>query len=398
MKKIALAVLSLSLLVSGCSMGSNKDEKTVEKSGKAKEQAVISKYSISDEYYKTTFPFDPGSARGLVGQSLNNRLDIDEFETGLMRIAKESFSTKDYFFKGGDFLDTQMIQMLVKRKRTDAEQKELEDKLKKDAVKFPNIGLNPTLGEGSESLEVKNTKNPMYISNILEHDYYLQNGDKGTQPDGVVVGLAMNSVHYYEEEHGYPREAKIEQEKMLAEGKKMAQEILKVMQQKKPEIKNIPVTFAIYRQGPQSSLVPGNFVSYAKVEKGSETVEDWKPINEKYYLFPSEQAKADNKREDLARVSNFKSKLSEYFQGDYTAIIGTGMYRDDELKEMKLDIPVQFNGKAEVIGFTQYVAGLVMEYFPNYMKVQVTIKSVERPEAIIIREAKQDEPLVKILD
>ncbi|OJD61224.1 CamS family sex pheromone protein [Bacillus sp. NH11B] len=398
MKKIALAVLSLSLLVSGCSMGSNKDEKTVEKSGKAKEQAVISKYSISDEYYKTTFPFDPGSARGLVGQSLNNRLDIDEFETGLMRIAKESFSTKDYFFKGGDVLDTQTIQMLVKRKRTDAQQKELEDKLKKDAVKFPNIGLNPALGEGSESLEVKNTKNPMYISNILEHDYYLQNGDKGTEPDGVVVGLAMNSVHYYEEEHGYPREAKIEQEKMLAEGKKMAQEILKVMQQKRPGIKDVPVTFAIYRQGPQSSLVPGNFVSYAKVEKGSETVEDWKPINEKYYLFPSEQAKADNKREDLARVSNFKSKLSEYFQGDYTAIIGTGMYRDDELKEMKLDIPVQFNGKAEVIGFTQYVAGLVMEYFPNYMKVQVTIKSVERPEAIIIREAKQDEPLVKILD
>ncbi len=100
----------------------------------------------------------------------------------------------------------------------------------------------------------------------------------------------------------------------------------------------------------------------------------------------------------FARVSNFKAKLSDYFQGDYSAVIGTGMYRDEELKEMKLDIPVQFNGKAEIIGFTQYVAGLVMEYFPNYMRVQVTIKSVERPEAIIIREAKQDEPLVKILD
>lgn len=37
---------------------------------------------------------------------------------------------------------------------------------------------------------------------------------------GIVIGLAMNSVHYYEEEHGYPREAKIEQEKMVAEGKK----------------------------------------------------------------------------------------------------------------------------------------------------------------------------------
>ncbi|EJQ40247.1 MULTISPECIES: CamS family sex pheromone protein [Bacillus cereus group] len=398
MKKIALAVLSLSLLVSGCSMGSNKDEKAVEKSGKAKEQAVIPKYSISDEYYKTTVPFDPGKARGLVVQGLNSRLDIDEFETGLMRIAKESFSTKDYFFKGGKVLDAQTIQMLVKRKRTDAEQKELEDKLKKDAVKFPNIGLNPALSEGSESLEVKNKKNPMYISNILEHDYYVQKGGNDVEPDGIVIGLAMNSIQYYEEEHGYPREAAIPDEKMLAEGKRMAQEILKVMHQKNANTKNVPITFAIYRQGPKSSLVPGNFVSYAKVEKGSETVEDWKAINEKYYLFPSEQAKADNKREDLARVSNFKAKLSEYFQGDYTAVIGTGMYRDDELKEMKLDIPVQFNGKAEVIGFTQYVAGLVMEYFPNYMKVQVTIKSVERPEAIIIREAKQDEPFVKILD
>ncbi|QWH10202.1 CamS family sex pheromone protein [Bacillus mycoides] len=398
MKKIALAVLSLSLLVSGCSMGSNKDEKAVEKSGKAKEQAVVPKYSISDEYYKTTVPFDPGKARGLVVQGLNSRLDIDEFETGLMRIAKESFSTKDYFFRGGKVLDAQNIQMLVKRKRTDAEQKELEDKLKKDAVKFPNIGLNPALSEGSESLEVKNKKNPMYISNILEHDYYVQKGGNDNEPDGIVIGLAMNSIQYYEEEHGYPREAAIPDEKMLAEGKRMAQEILKFMHQKDANTKNVPITFAIYRQGPKSSLVPGNFVSYAKVEKGSETVEDWKPINEKYYLFPSEQAKADNKREDLARVSNFKAKLSEYFQGDYTAVIGTGMYRDDELKEMKLDIPVQFNGKAEVIGFTQYVAGLVMEYFPNYMKVQVTIKSVERPEAIIIREAKQDEPFVKILD
>ncbi|MEK4094693.1 CamS family sex pheromone protein [Bacillus sp. FSL E2-0195] len=398
MKKIALAVLSLSLLVSGCSMGSNKDEKAVEKSGKAKEQAVIPKYSISDEYYKTTVKFDPGEARGLVVQGLNSRLDVDEFETGLMRIAKESFSTKDYFFKGGKVLEAQNIQMLVKRKRTDAEQKELEDKLKKDAVKFPNIGLNPALSEGSESLEVKNKKHPMYISNILEHDYYVQKGENDVERGGIVVGLAMNSVQYYEEEHGYPREAAIPDEKMLAEGKRMAQEILKFMHQNDAATKNVPITFAIYRQSPKSSLVPGNFVSYAKVEKGSETVEDWKPINEKYYLFPSEQAKADNKREDLARVSNFKAKLSEYFQGDYTAVIGTGMYRDDELKEMKLDIPVQFNGKAEVIGFTQYVAGLVMEYFPNYMKVQVTIKSVERPEAIIIREAKQDEPFVKILD
>ena len=35
----------------------------------------------------------------------------------------------------------------------------------------------------------------------------------------MVVGLAMNSVQYFNEEHGYPREAAIPDEKMLAEGK-----------------------------------------------------------------------------------------------------------------------------------------------------------------------------------
>lgn len=130
-EKIALAVLSLGLLVSGCSAGADKDEKVVEKSGKAKEQVIVPNYSISDEYYKTTIPFEGGNARGLVVQGVSNRLDIDEFETGLMRIAKESFSTKDNVLKGGKSLTTQYIQMLVKRKRTDAEQKELEDTLKK---------------------------------------------------------------------------------------------------------------------------------------------------------------------------------------------------------------------------------------------------------------------------
>ncbi|MEN1938432.1 CamS family sex pheromone protein [Paenibacillus sp. 102] len=395
MKKIALAVLSLGLLVSGCSTDTKKEEKVVEKSGKSKEQAIVPKYSISEEYYKTTVPFDPGSARGLVVQGLNSRLDIDEFETGLMRIAKESFSTKDYLFQGGKYLDKDTVQMLVKRKRTDAEQKELEEKLKKDAAKFPNIGLNPALEAGSESLEVRNKKTPMYLSNILEHDYYKRNGDQ-VELGGIVIGLAMNSVHYFLEEHGYPRETEISEQEMLEKAKPMAQEILKVLH-KNADTKNVPVTFAIYRQGPKSTLVPGKFVSYAQVDKGSESIGDWKAINEKYYLFPSGSAKTDV-REDYTTVENFKAKLSDYFKGDYTAVIGRGFYKDDQLQEMKIDIPVQFNGKAEVIGFTQYVAGLVMQYFPNYIKVQVTIKSVERPEAIIIRDAKQDEPFVKILD
>ncbi len=41
MKKIALAVLSLGLLVSGCSAGADKDEKVAEKSGKQKNNQLF---------------------------------------------------------------------------------------------------------------------------------------------------------------------------------------------------------------------------------------------------------------------------------------------------------------------------------------------------------------------
>ncbi|WP_242223911.1 CamS family sex pheromone protein [Bacillus cereus group sp. BfR-BA-01380] len=392
MKKVILAALSLGLLLSGCSMGPKKEEKIVGKSGNSKEKSIISKYSISDDYYKTAVPFEKGSARGLAVQGLNSRLDVDEFETGLMRIAKDSFSTKDYIFQGGKYLDKDTIQALIGRKRSSEAQSNLEKALKK---RLPN-GLNPELPPGEpETLEARNEKSPMYLSQILEQDYLKIKDENQAELGGVVIGLAMNSVHYYAEQHGYPREQKIDDKTLLEEGKKMAQEILPLLR-KKDELKNIPITFAIYRQEAKSSLVPGSFLSYSIVDKGSDKVDDWKALDEKYYLFPSNEAEKDY-RDDATNVKNFNAKIAQYFTGDYTAVVGRGFYKDGQLKELKLEIPVQFSGKAEVIGFTQYVTGAVMD-FPNYIKVQVTIKSVERPEAIIIRDVKQDKPFVQVLE
>ncbi|MCP1122099.1 CamS family sex pheromone protein [Bacillus sp. 3103sda1] len=393
MKKVILAVLSLGLLLSGCSTDLKKEDKVVEKSGDSKDKAILPKYSISDDYYKTAVPFKSGSAHGLAVQGLNSRLDVDEFETGLMRIAKESYDTKDYFYQEGKYLDKDTIQALLGRKRTPEQQANLEKVSKK---KLPN-GLNPELPAGeSETLQAKNEKSPIYLAQILEQDYLKTKSNNEAELSGVVIGLAMNSVNYYTEEHGYPRENKISDEELLKQGKEMAQEILPILKQK-DELKNVPITFAIYRQESKSSLVPGSYLSYTTVDKGSDKVEDWKAIDEKYYLFPSNEADT-NYRDDATIVKNFNAKLATYFDGNYTAVVGRGFYKDGQLKEMKLEIPVQFNGKAEVIGFTQFVAGAVMEYFPNYVKVQVTIKSVERPEAIIIRDVKQDKPFVQILD
>lgn len=392
MKKLTLLIASLWLLLSGCSPGFQKDEKIVKDTSDSKESAVVPKYSISDEYYKTLIPFQKGAARGLVVQGLNSRLDMDEFETGLMRIAQKTFSTKDYLFQEGQYLDKRTAQLLVERKRTDAQQAELEKKLNK---KVPNIGLNPVLEENAAgTAEEKNAKSPIYISNILEHNYLVKKSDNKVELGGVVIGLAMNSVHYFNTEQGYPREQQISVEESLAQGKKMAQTVLELLR-KKDELKNVPIIIAIYRQEAKSSLVPGNLLAYTKVDKGDETADDWESVDEKYYLFPSDEA-SKNYREDAMKVSNFRSDLSEYFPDDFTAVVGRGFYKDGQLQELKISIPVQFNGKAEIIGFTQYVTGLVMEHFPNYIKVEVNIYSVNNPEAVITRDVDQEEPVVHI--
>ncbi|WP_028401205.1 CamS family sex pheromone protein [Ectobacillus panaciterrae] len=402
MKKLAILITSLGLILSGCGPSLQNNEKVVQNSSKSKGSSIVPKYSISDDYYKTIVPFKDGAARGLVVQGLNSRLDVDEFETGLMRIAKDSFSTKDYLFQEGQLLSKTTIQQLVDRKRTDAQQADVEKKQaeanKKVAV--PNIGLNPEYDPNAPgSTENKNAKSPIYLSSILEHDYLVKNSDGKVEVGGVVIGLAMNSVHYFNldaSQGGYPRETDISEGEMLSQGKKMAQAILDVLVKQK-DWKNVPVVFAIYRQQAKSSLVPGNFVTYTKLSSGDTKVSSWKDLDEKYYLFPSAAAKSDY-REDSTKIDNFKSDISQYFQNNFTAVIGRGFYKDKQLQELQIDIPVQFNGEAEIIGFTQYVTGLVMEHFPNYIKVEVNIHSVSKQEAVILRDVNQEKPFVHIFN
>ena len=70
----------------------------------------------------------------------------------------------------------------------------------------------------------------------------------------------------------------------------------------------------------------------------------------------------------------------------------------DQLRKLTIDITIQFYGKAETIGFTQYVTGLVMQHFPDYINVDVSISSVGGIEALIVRKAGESTPFVHIFD
>jgi protein involved in sex pheromone biosynthesis len=384
-----MVLLSLFLLLSGCAPNFKKQEEVVQEKKDSKEKAIIPKYKISDQYYRTILPFEPSEARGMVVYNLNTRNDISEFETGLMRLAQQAFNPDQYLFQEGQALDSKKVGLWLNRKFTN---KQLEEE---NLTESDNIGLNP-LNDEKGDIKEQNTKNPMYLAHILEHNYLIKSEKDTVQLGGVVIGLALNSIHYYQTEpYGPTFEKKIQKDKMEKEGKKIAAEVVRRLRGM-TGLKEVPIMVALFEQESKSSVVPGNFFTYTVVEKGSHNIDNWEKVNENYYLFPSTDAQEDH-RDDVTSFLNFKQDVEEYFP-NFTGVIGKAFYTGDQLQNLNISIPIQFYGRAEAIGFTQYVTGLVMEHFPDYISVQVDISSVNGAEALIVRKAGQAEPFVHIYD
>lgn len=389
MRKHSILGMILILLLAGCAPSFEDKQEVVQDSKDKKETAIIPKYKISEEYYQTILPFEPSKARGLVVSNLNTRYDIEEFENGLMRLAQTQFDPEDYLFQEGQMLDSSKISSWLNRKYTDSQLKEKKMKASE------NLGLNP-VDPGKGDIDKRNEENPIYLAHILEHNYLVKTKDNSVSLGGVVIGLALNSVHYYQKEaFGATYEKKIDSKKLKQEGEKIAAEVLKRLR-KMDKLKNVPITIALFEQNEKSSVVPGNFISYTNIDKNSNNIGKWTNLDEEYFLFPSSAAEKKY-RDDVNTFTNFKEDVEEYFP-NFNGVIGRAFYMDDQLQSLNIDIPIQFYGNSEAIGFTQYVAGLIMERFPNYIAVQVSITSVNGPEALIVREANQDEPTVHIYE
>lgn len=383
MKKWLPMLIGVILLVSGCAPSFETQDKVVQKSKDNKETAIIPNYQLSDQYYRTIIPFKPSKSRGLTVSNLNTRYDIQEFETGLMRVATKDFSPDKYLFQEGQYLDTDTIRSWLNRKYTKSQLKE------RKLTEKENLGLNPVNSEKG-SIQQQNEKNPIYLAHILEHDYLVKTDKDTVKLGGVVIGLALNSIHYYQkEQYGAVYEKKIDQGVVAKEGKNIAQEVMKRLRNM-DGLKNVPITIALFEQNSKDSVVPGNFFAYTNVGNGSSAIEDWKSINEKYKLFPS-----PDPDKDPSFFKNFKQDVEKYFP-NYNGVIGRALYDGDQLMKLTIDIPIQFYGEAEVIGFTQYITGIIIDSFPNYMSLEVSVTSVNGPKALLVKDPGEKEPTVHI--
>ncbi|PKR83997.1 CamS family sex pheromone protein [Heyndrickxia camelliae] len=378
-----LPVLLAVILTAGCAPNFSKQDQVVQKKNDKKESAIVPNYQISDQYYKTILPFKPSKSRGLTVSNLNTRYDIDEFETGLMRVAQKQYSPNDYLFQEGQYLDKDTVQSWLNRKYTPAQLK--AKKLKASE----NLGLNPVAtGKNAAST-------PIYLAHILEQDYLIKSNKNTVKLGGVVIGLALNSVYYYQkEQYGATYDKTIDHSIVASHGKSIAQEVIKRLRNISG-LKNVPITIALYEQKGTDSVVPGNFFAYTTVSNGSTSIDKWKSVNEKYYLFPND-ATEKKYRDDSQSFNNFKYDVEKYFP-NYNGVVGRGLYKDGQLSKLNIEIPMQFYGQSEVVGFTQYIAGLLSD-FPDYIALEISVTSVNGPKALIVRDPNEKEPFVHIYE
>ena len=379
-----MLVVSIMLVLVGCAPDfSNRDEVIDETlpEDSGQETAIIPNYSVSESEYQVLLPYRLSQSRGVATNQIANRLDITALENDLRRHSTTVFDPDTYFFQEGQQIGYSELFRWLERESESSE-----------------FGLSPSADIDDDTatedkIEIER-ENPKYLSHILEQNYLIRTDDNAVQLAGISIGIAMKSVYRFQTEVGGPfYYEEIEYDEMLAEATTIAEEVVNRLRAK-DGLQEIPILVAIYREAPRDGLVPGSFVAKKTVQGGSQTIGNWDKINETYVLFPSSEAR--NIDPNLAStVDEFKSGISDFFP-NFVGVIGEGFYQDGEIQRLVLEIPIEFNGQAEVVGFTQYVYGLMMDSFQSHFDLEIDIRSNQRQESLIIREAGAEEAYVHV--
>ncbi|SFJ76927.1 Protein involved in sex pheromone biosynthesis [Halobacillus dabanensis] len=391
MRKMHALLLSSLLVISACTpVFDNREEVIQETKDESNNQsAIIPNYNMSEQDYRmilTESSPKVSSARTVTTNQMGNRMDIDEFERGLRRHSKEYFSPDDYFFQPGQYLDGDTLFTWLGREGNvqpdeDQDPEDVED------------GLNPELNE-EEASEEEFRENPRYISNIIEQNYLVKKDENVVELSGVTIGISLRTVYNFTaDDRSYSVDHSTEE--LLQKGKEYADEILQRIRERE-ELKDVPVVFALYEEEEASSKIPGKFLSKAYVDESSSTVSGWNSINEKHVLFPSDEAE-ENHFDDAQIFSDFRKEVSDYFP-NFVGMIGNGFYVDNNLRDISIEIPIQFQSESEVVGFTQYVYSLVNEMFADHYNVQINIHSMDETESLIVKKAGEQEPFVHVYE
>ncbi|WP_213606828.1 CamS family sex pheromone protein [Staphylococcus capitis] len=399
MKRTIILLISTIFLLAACNNNQKDNQSDKDQSGSKDSQntnqvkQIATDKNVQGDNYRTILPFKESQARGLLQDNMANSYNGEDFESGLLTLSKEVFPTNKYLYQDGQYLDKKTINAYLNPKYTKKEIDKMSEKEKKSKKANENLGLNPS-HNGETDEEKIAEQSPAYLSNILEQDFYGNNDSKAKNIKGMTIGLAMNSVYYYQKEKdGETYSKKLEDKEIEKQGKQMASEMLSRLRENS-DLKDIPIHFAIYKQSGQDSITPGEFIAGATADDGKTKINEWDTIKEKSALLPSSTAEDYNETLNN-NFKQFNDNLQSYFS-NFTQAVGKVKFVNKKPKQLTVDLPIDYYGQAETIGITQYVTEQAEKYFDNIDEYEIRIKDGNTPRALISKSKDDKEPQVHI--
>ncbi|PTF04029.1 hypothetical protein BUY45_05675 [Staphylococcus devriesei] len=396
-RKLLLVIMSL-VLLAACGNGNNKNDQSVNKqedtsSNSNNVKTIATDKKVQGDNYRTILPFKESKARGVLQDNMANSYNGDDFESGLLNLSKEVFPTDDFLYQDGQYLDKDTLNNYLNPKYSKKEIDKMNDSEKKSKKASENLGLNPSHNGEDDPKKIADDS-PAYLSNILEQDFYDNSDTKGSNIKGMTIGLAMNSVYYYQKEKdGETYSKNLNDDEIEKQGKAMASEILTRLRAN-DDLKDIPIHFAIYKQSDQNSITPGEFIANTTVDEDQTKINKWNKINEVSALLPSETAEKYNETLNN-NFKQFNNNLQSYFT-NFTQAVGKVKFEDKKPKQLTIDLPIDYYGQAETIGITQYVTEQAEKYFDDIDSYEIRIKDGNTSRALISKTKDDKEPQVHI--
>jgi len=358
------------------------EEENVTRVPAAEREETVTHSNDENGYYQTVIPYEISPSRGLTSSNMVSSYNIEAFEKGLFDISKNVFPTDEYVFREGQIFTEDMVRGFLSREYTREEIEEMSEDELSDSNAFSNLGLNPST-EGLTDPEEIAEQAPLYLSHILEQNYLVQDEEGNTTLDGITIGLAMNSTHYYQrEEYGTTYSKSLDMDEVERQGQLMANEILERLRGNE-QYKDQTITFGIFIQSTDTSITPGNFTSYAVAEGGEDELSSFTEVDEEYVLFPSSEGEEVSEQVN-SDYQVFNRNLASYFD-NFTTSIGYGRFIDGSMESLTIEIPVQYTSQGEIIGITQYVEGLMTEHFSG-SRVEVSIEDKNETYSLITKD------------
>lgn len=384
-----VSVLVAAAILAGCTPSFKQSTEVVQQTDDAEEAETthITSRQLSENYYRTLTPYKESASRGLIVSNIYTKYDVKEVENGLMRISQNVFETDKYFFQEGQYLSANTVSYWLARENQTTDKGEDLQGLNPSSLDANGKELAPT---------VKAVEAPVYLAHIVEQNYLTMTDDNKVKLGGMSIGLALNSIYYYQKEkYGEYFEEPIPNEKLEAVAKEIAEEVVARLRTRS-ELADVPIVIGLFKQQPRNSIVPGTYFAYSVVDSGKSGLGEWQKINEAYVTFPM-SSPVEIYREDNDKFQNFKQDIDKYFS-NFTSVIGTGFYQNNKLQNLEVEIPIQFYGTTEIIGFTQYLTDVMLKQLPSDVTITVSVTSVNGPEVLIKKERNSDKPFVHIYE